>query len=91
MFSEPEIADLYRQIGLIMRKHGAFGVYILSSKITDGSRLDVEVIADRTDDYETALKEICSISSDMTCILYDGEDPSNYRLLMEAREEGIRL
>ena len=89
--AEEEIADIYRRIGIVLRKHGAFGVYLLSSKTLDRTRLEVEIIADRLDDYDTALDEINAVSDITDCVLYDGESMENYLLLSEAKEDGIRL
>ena len=90
-----EITEIYRHTGKILRRHGADRVYIIQSKTlannNDTIQMQIQVIADQLCDQEKAKKELQETFSSVDYRLYDGSHDENYKLLMEAEEDGIQI
>lgn len=89
-----EVVEIYRNIGSILRNAGASKIYIIKSKTLNYGadlKLSVEVIADRIDSIDKAIEQIQAACPGVQCLLFDGNDPEHYDLLLEAEEEGIQL
>lgn len=89
-----DIANIYRNIGKILRNYGASKIYIVKSKTLNHEtdiKLSLEIIADWIQDCTRAADEIHKKYPNVHCTLYNGDDPDCYDLLQEAEEDGIQL
>lgn len=89
-----DVAEIYRNIGKILRSYGASRIYIVKSKTIyyeADIKLSLELIADRIEDLIKAENDIQKMYTNVQCMLYDGENPDYYALIQEAEEDGIQL
>lgn len=90
---EYTIVDLYRNIGILFRKHGAEHVALLSSKnnINAACEMTIEVAADGMIDVKYLYQQCQLHWPQINIIIYDLNKPENHHLIDEINEGGILL
>lgn len=93
MKNELAIADLYREIGTLLRSMGAERVYLYSSKTLTAEEFDIELKIVTDGDGYTANAEavICEKYPKIAVQILNGNEPEHMELLEEMRTDSIQI
>lgn len=87
------IADLYREIGNLLRSMGAERVYLYSSQTLAGKNgnMELKIVTDGEVDTEAAKQQIERKYPSMQVEIANGNEPEYMALLEEAMTDSIQI
>lgn len=91
MEQKQETADLYREIGRMMKSRGAQRVYLYSARMVSEETMELKVITEETIEIAEAERAVKQQYPKVNLEIIDGSQPERMELLSEAMVDSIQI